>query len=296
MKSIPQFRTDAPITAEQYRYIDDIVKVTARKRMIGRRLMATYGPLGFGKETIRHYNLTEVADAQLDFAWKVDKGEDIANLASDDVKIPVLSRAFRINARSLAASQTAGTPIDTVTAQSAAYKLAKLEDELIIDGYAADGSTYDIKGLYQINIGNVITGSQWTAAPEDALTDTAAGIAYLMGVNVDPPYNWVLHPTQYAEIINVGASTHTNALVVDSVRKQLGGGDIYWSDALTAGTGFMVAVDSARQYFDLAVGVDVSTAMEKLSLQDNWDLYGVAFECVVPRIWQTTAVAPFNTL
>ena len=295
MKSLREFRTDAPITAEQYKYIDETVKITARKAMIGRRLMPIFGPLGFGKQAATYDKLTEVADADLNFAWRVSVSEDIANLARTTVPVPVLHKPFRVNRRSLMASRTSGTPIDVATARSAAYKVAKLEDELIIDGYAADTSTYDIKGLYQANIGNVITGSQWTAAPEDAITDTAQGIAYLMGVNIDPPYHWVLHPTQYAEMINVGASAHTNALVSDTVKKMLGGGNIFWSTVLTAGTGFMVAAGD-RGYFDLAVGVDLTTEVEELSLREGKDLFGLIYECVVPRIWQTTAIAPFNTL
>ena len=295
MKSLGEFRTDAPVTAEQYKYIDETVRITARKAMIGRRLMPIFGPLGFGKQAVTYDSLTEVADADLNFAWRVSVSEDIVNLSRETLPVPVLHKPFRVNRRSLQASRTSGTPLDLANARSAAYKVAKLEDELIIDGYAADGSTYDIKGLYQINISNKITGDQWTAAPEDAITNTAEGIAYLMGQNIDPPYHWVLHPTQYAEIFNVGASVHTEGIVADTVKKQLGGGNIFWSTVLTDGTGFMVAAGD-RGYFDLAVGVDLTTEVEELSLREGKDLFGLIYECVVPRIWQTTAIAPFDTL
>lgn len=295
LKSISEFRVDAPLTDEQYKHIDDAVKIAARQAMIGRRLMPLYGPLGFGKQAVTYDSLTEVSDALIDLAWKVSFSEDIVNLARETLPVPVLHKSFRINRRSLEASRSSGAPIDVATAKSAAYKVAKLEDDLIIQGYAADGSNYDIKGLYQVNIANVITGSQWTAAPEDAIVDTAAGIAYLMGVNIGPPYHWVLNPAQYAELLSGGASTFTDSIIMDIVKRQLMGGDVFWTPALTAGTGFMVAAGD-RGFFDLAVGVDITTEVEILGLDQGRDLFGVVYDCVVPRIWQSTAIAPFNTL
>lgn len=295
MNTIKEFRTDAPVTDAQYKVIDDAVKIAARKAMIGRRLMPIYGPLGFGKQAVTHYNLTEIADASLNFGWKISKSEDIVNLLPETLNIPTLDRTFRINRRSLEATRTHGVPLDTTTATSAAYKVAKLEDELIIQGYAADKVNYDLLGLHQVNIANKITGAQWTGAPEDAIMDTQKGIAYLMGLNIDPPYNWVLHPTQYAELSDVGAAKHINALVLDTVRKQLMGGDIYYSTCLTAGTGFMMAAGD-RGYFNLGVGVDITTEVEVMALDEGRDLFGVVYECVVPRIFQSTAIVPFDTL
>ncbi|MHA1286242.1 MAG: family 1 encapsulin nanocompartment shell protein [Candidatus Thorarchaeota archaeon] len=295
MRSIMEFRMDSPVMEQAYKHIDTAVKEAAKRSMIGRKLLPIYGPLGFETESISYWKLTEMGDAHLNYGWKISKSEDVVNLVPATINIPVLDKTFRINRRSLAQAVKGGYPIDTASAKSAAYAVARLEDEIIIDGYKADGSNYDIKGLYQINIDNKITGSEWTDAPEDAIADTQAGMAYLMDANIDPPYNWVLHPTQYNELVDVGASKHTNALIVDTVRKQLMGGDIYYSSVLTAGTGFMMPAGD-RGFFDLSVGVDVTTEMEELDLGEGRDLFGVVWECVVPRIWQTDAVVPFDTL
>lgn len=295
MHALESFRTDAPVTPEQWKYIDERIKVLARRTLIGRRLMPVYGPLGFGKEAVAYDKMTEMSDALLNLAWKVDASEDIVNLTRTTLPIAVISKGFRINARSLAASRTYGTPLDTQNLDSAIYKVAKLEDDLILDGYAADGSNYDIKGLYQANISNKVTGSQWTGAPEDAIGDVADLIATMMGNDIGPPYNLVLHPTQYAELLNVGASTHTEAIVFDTVQRQLGGGRIYWTTALTDGTGMLVAAGS-RGYFDLAIGIDMQAEIEQLSLREGRDLFGLVYETLVPRIWETDAILAIDTI
>lgn len=290
MKSLKEFRTDAPITDEQYKYIDEAVKISARQAMIGRRLMPIYGPLGFGKEAIAHDVLTEVADAQIDTAWRVDASEDIINLSRTTLPVAVIKKGFRINRRSLAASRTAGTPLDTATAKSAAYKVAKKEDELILDGYAADGSTYDIKGLYQ-KAGNSTAGSSFGTSGQ-GIDSANAAMALLLADNIYPPYNMVLHPTQYMEAHNELSGTAT--LEVDVIRRMIGG-EVFVTPSQTDGTGMVLAAGD-RGFFDLAVGVDITTEVETTPLVHGRDLYGVVYECVVPRVWETNAICKMTTI
>jgi len=291
MRSIPEFRTDAPVTPEQYKYIDDAVKVTARQAMIGRRLMPVFGPLGFGKEAISYDKLTEVGAAQLTLAWKVDKSEDIANLARTTVAVPVLSKTFRINRRSLEASRTAGSPLDIVTAKSAAYKVAKLEDDLILDGFAADGSTYDISGLYQA-ANNTESTSKDFGTSGNGIDKVNLAMALLLADNIYPPYNMVLNPTQYMQLHNELSGTAT--LEIDVIRRMIGG-EVYVTPAQTADTGMLLAAGD-RGYFDLAIGVDLTTEVELLNLREGKDLFGVVYECVVPRIWETNAICKLTNI
>ncbi len=284
---------DAPITDEQYKEIDGAVKLSARQAMIGRRLMPIYGPLGFGKQSVTFDVVTEVGDAEVNFAWRPGASEDIVNLTRTTKAIPVIQKAFRINARSLASSRTVGTPIDTVTARSAAYKVAKQEDAIILDGYAADGSNYDVDGLYQA-AGN----TEGTAEDFGTATNGVAKMGLAMAVmrtdSIFPPYNVVLHPTQYGEIVN---HVLTNTAVLERVvmEQQIGGGVILESPSLTAATGLMLAAGD-RGYFDLAVGVDITTEVEELSLREGRDLFGVVYECLVPRIWETNGVCTLTSI
>jgi uncharacterized linocin/CFP29 family protein len=253
--------------------------------------MPIYGPLGFGKEAIAHDVLTEVADAQIDVAWKVDASEDIVDLSRTTLPVVVVKKGFRVNRRSLAASRTYGTPLDTANAKSAAYKVAKKEDELILDGYAADGSTYDIKGLYQ-KAGNSDTGSSFGTSGQ-GIDSLNAAMALLLADNIYPPYHMVLNPTQYMEMHNELSSTAV--LEIDVLRRMLGGGEVFVTPAQTAGTGMVLAAGD-RGYFDLAVGVDITTEVEVLPLNKGRDLYGIVYECVVPRVWETNAICKMTAI
>lgn len=291
MRSLKEFRTDAPVTPEQYKYIDEAVKIAARQAMVGRRLLPVYGPLGFGKDAVTYDKLTEVSNAQINLAWKVAFSEDIVNLTRTTLPVPVLSKAFRINRRSLEASRTVGTPLDVATAKSAAYKVALLEDQLIILGYAADGSNYDIKGLYNAANNDYSSAADWGTA-SNIVTSINGAINLLINDNIYPPYNLVLNPTQWSEagvlISNTGISYR------QWIRETIGG-EIFVTPTITAGTGMMLAAGD-RGFFDLAVGVDLTTELEQLDLSKGRDLFGLVYECVVPRIWETNAICKLSSI
>jgi uncharacterized linocin/CFP29 family protein len=291
MQSIRAFRTDAPVPLEAYRQVDADIKVAARQAMIGRRLTPLYGPLGFGTQSITYDLLTEVADATLEFAWSARGSEDTGLTARTVVKVPVLKKPFRINARSLASMQESGIRLDTATAKSAAYKVSKLEDDLILDGFAADGSTYDLNGFYQ-DANNTEGTSKDFGTAGYAIDKVNLALAVLETDNIFPPVNMVLHPTQYREPHDVLSSTAVPE--IDVVRRIIGG-QIYETAAQTAATGMLVAAGD-RGFFDLAVGVDMTSLMEILPLNFGKDLYGVVYECVVPRIWETNAICTLTSI
>jgi len=291
MQSISAFRTDAPVPLEAYRQVDAAIKVAARQAMIGRRLTPLYGPLGFGTQSITYDLLTEVADATLEFAWSARGSEDTGLTARTVTKVPVLKKPFRINARSLASMRESGIRLDTATAKSAAYKVSKLEDDLILDGFAADGSTYDLNGLYQAANNTEATSKDFGTALY-AIQKVNLALAVLETDNIYPPVNMVLNPTQYREMFDV--VTNTAVAEVDVVQRIIGG-HIYETSAQTAATGMLVAAGD-RGFFDLAVGVDTTSMMEILPLNFGKDLYGVVYECVVPRIWETNAICTLTNI
>jgi len=218
MKGIREFRMDAPITAEQYKEIDGAVKYSARQAMIGRRLLPIFGPLGFGKQAVTFDVVTEVGDAEVNFAWRPGASEDIVNLTRTTKAVPVIQKAFRINARSLASSRTDGTPIDTVTARSSAYKVAKKEDAIILDGYAADGTNYDVTGFYQ-GAGNTEGSAKDFGTALNGVSKVGLAMAVMRTDSIFPPYNMVLEPTQFNEIV---AHVLTSTAVLENGATTLG--------------------------------------------------------------------------
>lgn len=292
MQQIQTFRTNAPVTPEQYTAIDGAVKTAARQSIVGRRLIPVTGPFGFGKEAVTFDKLTEVSAAQLTYAWKVNANEDAPNLARTTVPLPVLIKDFRINRRSLEASRTANTPLDLQGAKSAAYKVSVLEDDLLLKGYAADGSNYDVTGMYT-GAGNTYSTNKDFGTATNIPAAVNGAMALLMADNIRKPYNLVLNSVQYNEA-NEMISGGGGMTYLDWIEKTIGG-VVVDSNSVTAGTGLMMAAGD-RGFFDAAIGVDLTTEVEELSLREGRDLFGVVYETIVPRIWESNALCQLTQI
>lgn len=292
MKPISEFRTNGALIQEQYTKLDTAVKTAASAAIKGRRIIPTVGPFGFGTEALAYDTLTQMSPAQISYAWKVDANQDLVNISRTTVPVPTIIKSYRINARSLAASRTYGTPLDTQNAKSAAYQVALIEDDLIFNGYKPDGVNYEIKGLYQA-AGNSFTSANDFATVANIPIAINGAIALAIEDNIDGPYNFGMNSAQY---------TQTNNLIADGGGKswrswieETVGGQVYWTNAITAGTGLLSAAGD-KGFFDLALGVDLRTETEELGLDQGHDLFGVVYETIVPRVYEANALVSLTQI
>jgi len=272
------------LTEQQYKYIDDAVYWAPRNVLVGRRLARTFGPLGEGKLTVEWNKISEVGEAQLFRSDKVTLSEDVIDRTVGSLDIPALARGFRIPRRSLEASRTYGTPLDVVTARSASYRVAVLEDSLIIKG--AGG----INGLYD-SAGNTSPGDDWATAT-NIPTNIAEAIQLLKADNIFPPYNLVCASEQYEYLFQLVGTTAE--WYYDLIKRRIDG-DIFESSVLGTGTAMLTAMPDAG-FFDLPLGVDIHAEVEELPLNEFKDLYGVVWEAITPRIREANAICTLTGL
>jgi uncharacterized linocin/CFP29 family protein len=291
MKTLSDFRVNSPLTPEQYTALDTAAKQAALQTMIARRIAPTSGPYGFGKESIAFNKLEQMSGAQISYAWKVDASQDAVNFPRTILPLPVLSKSFRINYRQLEASRTNGTPIDTQNAKSAGYQVGLLEDQLVFHGYAADGVNVDIDGFYT-GAGNSYTISKDFSTATNIPDAVNGAMALMLADNIAPPYNFTLNPVQYAETNTLIPNTQTSwrKWIQETIE-----GQVYMSPSVTAGTGLMSAAGD-RGFFDLALGVDLTTLSEELGLDEGNDLFSVVFETAVPRIFDSNALCTLTNI
>jgi uncharacterized linocin/CFP29 family protein len=290
MIRLDQFRMDSPISEEQYKLLDQKVYYAARKVAVGRWLLPFYGPLGLGVQQVSHDVLTEVSDALINFVFQTEN-QDIINLTRNNLKIPVISKEFEIDRRDLESARRFGTPIDMSVAASAAYKVAILEDELILLGYAADGTNFDINGLYNA-AGNDYSTSKVFSTAGNGLVACAGAMDLLMADNIFGPYNLVLNPTQFMQLKAHELSAGSGRIEFDVV-KDLIGGNIFASPIMTANKGMMLPLPN-DMFFDLAAAADLTVETE--ILQKTKSLYGRVFECVVPRVKDANAICKLSAI
>lgn len=286
MNSLRNVGLDEPLTTEQGAFIKQRAVFAARRAFVARKLFGTaIRKIDVGSQTFGYDTLTEVSNAALDFQWPGRETQDIVNLARTTVGIPNLHKEFEINKLDLAASNQTGTPINTSTAESAAYKVALLEDTLLILGYAADGTTYDINGLYNA-AGNTFAGATWATGTNVPLSINGV-IAVLLTDNIMPPYNLTLHPDQYVETRVLIANTAVSYL--QWITESLGGGSVYVTPTITAGTGMMTKANPDGM-FEYVMAEDITTETEILSKQLGNNLFGRIYARGLPVVYDSNAI------
>jgi uncharacterized linocin/CFP29 family protein len=217
--------------------------------------------------------------------WPGRETLDIVNLARSTVAIPTVHKEFQINKLDLAASRMSGTPLNTTTAESAGYKVGLEEDTLLILGYSADGTTYDINGLYNSANNTKTAAGDW-GTEANISTDINGAIALLMEDNIFPPYNLLLNPTQYNEAADFIANTAVPYLTWIKERIQ---GEIYPSATLTAGTGMMTKANPVGM-FEYVVAEDLTVETQVLSKKEGESLFGRVYVRGLPVVYETNAI------
>ena len=284
---------DEPLTTEQGQYIKDRAVFAARRTFIGRKLFGTsLRKIDSGSQTFGYDTQTEVANAAIDFNWPGRENQDIVNLARTTVGIPNLHKEFEINKLDLASSRTIGTTLNTSTAESAVYKVGLLEDTLLILGYAADGTNYDINGLYNAAGNSEATSLDWGTAA-NIVTSVNNTIALLLADNILPPYNLTINPTQAVQaevLIGTTAVSYT-----DWIEKRLRGGTIYITPGITAGIGMMTKVEPSGM-FEYVLAEDLTTETEVLDIQHGNNLFGRVYVRGLPVVYDANAISQMTTI
>jgi len=284
---------DEPLTTEQGAYIKERAVFAARRAFVGRKLFGSaIRKIDAGAQTFGYDTLTEASNASLDFSWPGRESQDIVNLARTTVGIPNLHKEFEINKLDLASSRMTGTPINTSTAESAAYKVALLEDTTLILGYSADGTNYDINGLY-----NAAGNSEATAlgynTGANIVTSINNTITLLLNDNIMPPYNLTLNPAQYTETRALIANTAVSYL--QWIQESLQGGNVYVTPAITAGTGMMTKANPDGM-FELVMSEDLTTETETMSIKEGNNLFGRVYVRDLPVVYDSNAIAKMTNI
>ncbi len=277
---------------ETYMKIKEGIVKNARKHSIARQIIGVR-PLnaGVGLQQWTYDTLTEVSDAQITYAF-TETGEDVADFGRSHVPIPVIHKEFRIGYRDIVAAQRGGYPLQASTADSAAYKVMLQENAMLLNGYSADGSTYDIKGLYQSANNSESTSKDFGTAG-NAMAKVQLAITELIADDIYGPYNLVLNPTQFMELAVSVLGSGAGDREINMVRELLEGGQIYSTPFQTVDTGMLLAQPGSG-FFEAVMPVDMTVRTE--TLQKSRDEWGQVYECIVPVIYDADAICKLTKI
>lgn len=288
-----------PLTEEQYQRLDTEVTDVLRSKIVGRNLIAIApgSPLGLGTQSIKNYIEQDMSAASIDM--KFTENQDSMGYTDTTLDIPIIHKEFELDYRDLLSSKRTGTPLDYANARGASAKVAALEDELIIEGTGGYNGLYDGAG------NDYSTGADFGTAG-NAIAAIKGGMALLLADKMYPPYNLTINPVQYSEIVGPRATTSDKselAIVKDMIQGGAGdgtpgavgtgGGNIFVSDTMTAGTGMLTVLpDTANA--DLVIAADFQMKTEILEKTQN--LFGRVFEAMVPRIKRSDSICKLSSI
>ena len=282
------FGADATVTEEQYRQIQAAVVETARRTLIGRQIIGVAPPAGLGVQQFSFDKLTDVADA--DLAYKFKQSFDNVDLQRTNVNVPILQRDFKIEHRDLLSSRNSGTPLDISAARSAAYKVALLEDQLILKGH----TNYSIEGLYD-GAGNAEATSKDFATFGNPTDKIELAKTVLQADDIMGPYHLVLNPAQKIQLEASLSSTGVREL--PTIEALLEGGMIFSSNTQTAATGMMLSAEGqSRGQFEYKLSSDFDTAIELIPLTKDGGLEGKVYVAGVPVIKDANAICTLTNI
>ncbi len=293
MNTLRYVGTDEVLTTEQGAAIKESAVYAARRAFVGRKLFGnSIRKIDSGAQTYGYDVLTEAAAASLDFNWPGRLSLDDISLARTTVAIPNLHKEWEINKLDLAASRMTGAPVNTTTSDSAAYKVALLEDAMLLLGYSADGTTFEINGLYNAAGNSEATNLDYGTAA-NIITSINNTKALLLADNIVPPYNLALHPDQYTQLFPLIANTAVSYL--QWVEQALQGGVVYVSPAITAGTGLMAKADPAGM-FEYVLAEDFTTQTAITDLKSGENLFGKHYIRGLPVVYDANAISKMTTI
>lgn len=276
----------APLVEEEWKQLDEAVVRAVQPVLVGRRVLPVKQLAGVGVMTVAWDELTEMSEALISMYGETP-AEDIIVYTRKSLIVPILHKDFRIHWRDLEASRRFRTPLDTANAESAALAVAKLEDELILNGEIAGKPRLGIEGL------TTATGRQtqasagaWATAP-NAVTTIVNAMKKLLAENFPTPYELILQPSAFMDAHSF--ITNTSEMQIEKIRELISG-NIYVTPNIKSsagGTNSAVLMKTGAENADLCVAQDLKTFY--IQLKDMNHFFKV-YEAVVPRIKRPKAI------
>jgi uncharacterized linocin/CFP29 family protein len=253
----------APLSEEQWKQLDELVVGTARKVLVGRRVLPVYGPLGAGPVAVPKPQV-------------VRKEKGLLATVSGLVELHEIAEDLAIDWKQLEQAKALGAPVEWAAAAAAAVACADREDQYIFRGCDHCGAA----GLLTSEGRLEVQGRGWEE-PMGMFEDAVRAVEQLAAAG---------HPGPYAALMSPKTRTLTHrwlgeGLMLHSAFEQLASAGVYASRHVPDNVLVVMAVGA--HVADLAVGVDLTVAY--LGNEGMTHLFRV-FETVALRIKQPAGI------
>lgn len=242
-------REDAPLTPDEWNQIDQLVVRVASNRLVGRRFIQVFGPMGAGVQCM-HQDTFAGADSG---AVSMLGEEDIHPVHTElrEFKpLPLVYKDFWLYWRDIESARSFGTPLDISAAAGAANFVAQAEDDLIFNGSDRLG----FEGLMNAKWRNTVPMLDWDQSGQ-AFQNAVDATRKLIDSGYYGPFAMAVSPTLFARMQRV--YNNTGVLEINQVRELMTAG--VFQTPVLGDTGAVV-VSTGPENFDIAIAQDLITA------------------------------------
>jgi uncharacterized linocin/CFP29 family protein len=234
-------RDDAPLSAEEWKRLDETVGAAVRRVLVGRRFIHLAGPLGFGTQVVP---LDKIEGSE---ACRHDEGgcadDDVVRLTSRQfVPLTLIHKDFFLAWQDVEAAHQSGVALGFGPAAAAATRVARAEDEMIFhELLTAEGR-------------QTVSLKDW-ATSGNALSNVNDARQALADAGFYAPYALVVSTALHADLQRVykGSGRQEYKLV-----ENIADGGIFESPMLAPKQGLLIS--QGAHHLDLVVGQDMVTA------------------------------------
>lgn len=293
---VPVFRqrkvyTNALLRKYEWEMIDAEVLDVMRQPLVGVADLLNGGltkPLGgIGVSISTYEQLSDMSAADVSMSVTPKKGEgDRVAFTPQSIPVPVISKPFTLDLRTLEASRRVGESLDVTQARTATIKVRQAIEDMLFNGSSLIVDTFPIYG-YTTHVRRTADtasgfgGADWSAADGNAHKTIVGMIKAANDAGFFGPFGLYINPTQYSEILQLtgdGDNSNTQLSVITRTIPDLK----FVRRSADLDTGECVLVNMSKETVDLAVAMEVTPVswQEFGGLVNEFRIMGA----MVPRI------------
>jgi len=256
--NVGALRTNALLHKDEWEELDTMIVQIAADELNGildlRQFGLTVNLGGLGTIVSQYEQVSDMTPANVNMAAETDDAEDRVEFPLVGVPVPIISKPFRFDIRTLSASRQAGSGIDMTHAETATRKVAEGLENMLFNGSTVMHRGGTIYGYLNAPARNPVTGATWTTATNIYPNITAMQAA-LRNDNYRGPYRLYLGTTAFMQTLAL--IPNTSETYRDAIERLpgMGPGSVRESHYVPAGQGVMVTM--RRDVVDLAIGQEI---------------------------------------
>ena len=277
------------LTDEETKYVDTEIVQTVYPLLIGRQVFPIKRLPDAGFLTNEFYKETDMGQATISMTGETQSRDRIV-LSENTVKIPVLSKDFKLHWRDVIAARRRREGLDLASVRNAARQVAEEEDKLLLSGEYTGWAALGIEGLSTATGRNTEASAGAWSTIANIIADIKDAIEELVTDGYYGPYAVIVRPTQYVAMLAQLTSTAESVLTYVKENLLGGKGDVLISANLyssAGGTDSGLVTQPGADNFDIIVGQDVTNYLVQ---DEDMNTLGKVYEVLSPRVKRAESI------